>query len=152
MAKKLEVKKDVSVRNKKAKFEYHLIDKYTAGIVLKGSEIKGIRTGKVSLVDSFCLFIGDELWIRNLHISPYEMGSFYNHEAKADRKLLLNKRELRKLEAGSKDTGVTIIPYHLFINDRGFAKVQIALAKGKKIYDKRQDIKEKDLKREMSYR
>lgn len=152
MAKKLEVKKDVSVRNKKAKFEYHLIDKYTAGIVLKGSEIKGIRTGKVSLAESFCLFINDELWIRDMHIAPYEMGSFHNHAAKADRKLLLNKRELKKLEAGNKDTGVTIIPVHLFINDRGFAKVQIALAKGKKLYDKRQDIKEKDLKREMSFK
>ncbi|MEM1135013.1 MAG: SsrA-binding protein SmpB [Bacteroidota bacterium] len=152
MAKKLTFKKDISVRNKKANFEYHLVEKFTAGLVLKGSEIKGIRTGKVSLSEAFCLFIGEGLWIRNMHIAPYEMGGFHNHEAKADRKLLLTKRELKKLEAGSKDTGMTIIPVSLFINDRGFAKVQIALAKGKKLYDKRQDIREKDLKREMSFK
>jgi len=151
MAKKLEFKKDINIKNKKAGFEYHLIDKYLAGIVLKGSEIKGIRTGKVSLSEAFCLFIGDGLWIRNMHIAPYSSGGFYNHEAKADRKLLLTKRELRKLEAGTKDKGMTIIPVRLFINDRGFAKLQIALAKGKKIHDKREDIKEKDMKREMSY-
>jgi len=151
MGKKLEFKKDINIKNKKAGFEYHLIDKYIAGIALKGSEIKGIRTGKVSLSEAFCLFIGDALWVRSMHIAPYRSGGFYNHEAKADRKLLLTKRELRKLQAGTKDVGMTIIPVRLFINERGLAKLQIALAKGKKLHDKREDIKEKDMKREMAY-
>lgn len=147
--KKSDIQKSVSVRNKKASHEYELLDKFSAGIMLKGSEIKSIRTGRINLTDSFCLFIGDELWVRDLHISPYDMGGYANHVAKADRKLLLTRKELRKLKIKVQDIGLTIVPTHLYINDRGLAKLDIALARGKKLYDKRQDLKEKDLRREI---
>ncbi|MEH0155481.1 SsrA-binding protein SmpB [Limibacter armeniacum] len=149
MKNKLEIKKKVSIRNRKASHEYQFIDKYVAGIVLKGSEIKSIRMQKVNLQDAFCLFIDGELFVRSMHINPYEMGGFANHEAKADRKLLLSKKELEKLDTKLKEKGLTIVPTHLFINDRGLAKLEIALAQGKKLYDKRNDLKEKAIKREM---
>ena len=146
---KLEFQKNLNIRNKKASFEYHFIDKYIAGIVLTGSEIKSIRLGKVNLQDAYCTFLNGELFVKEMHISPYVMAKEINHEPKRERKLLLSKRELRKLETKNKEKGLTIIPIRIFLNDRGLAKLEIALAKGKKLYDKRVDIKEKDLKREM---
>jgi SsrA-binding protein len=146
---KLDIKKDVSIRNRKASHDYEFLDKYTAGIVLKGTEIKSIRMGKASLQDAFCLFLGEDFFVRGMQISPYEMSRFSNHEAKADRKLLLNKSELRKLKEELKNVGLTVVPIHLYINNKGLAKVEIAVSKGKKLYDKREDIKKKDVKREM---
>ncbi|WP_242918266.1 SsrA-binding protein SmpB [Pontibacter liquoris] len=143
------IQKFVNIVNRKASFEYQFLDKYTAGVLLKGTEIKSIREGKVNMQDGYCLFQNGELWLHNLHIATYTEGTHYNHEPLRTRKLLLNKNELRKLENKSEEQGVTIIPTRVFINDRGFAKIEIALARGKKLYDKRQDIKEKDVKREM---
>lgn len=140
----------VNIKNKKASYDYEFVDKYVAGLVLKGTEIKSIRMGKVVLTDGFCLFRDEELYVRGIHISSYELGSFYNHEPSRERKLLLNKKELKKLLTKSKDKGLTIIPVRLFTTDRGFAKLEIALAKGKKLHDKRDSIKEKDIKRELS--
>ncbi|RDV16419.1 SsrA-binding protein SmpB [Pontibacter diazotrophicus] len=144
------IKKHVNIVNRKASFEYQFIEKYTAGVMLMGTEIKSIREGKVNMGEGYCVFQRGELWLHNVHISTYTEGTHYNHEPTRVRKLLLNKRELRKLESGSQEQGVTIIPVRIFISDRGFAKVEIALARGKKLYDKRQDIKEKDVKREMA--
>jgi SsrA-binding protein len=140
---------NINIRNKKASFDYEFLDKYTAGIVLTGTEIKSIRAGKVGLTDSFCLFENGELWAKDIHINEYFYGSYNNHKPVRDRKLLLTKKELRKLERGLTDPGTTIVPTSLFINERGLAKVTIALAKGKKEYDKRQSLKEKDDKRQM---
>jgi SsrA-binding protein len=145
-------KSNIRIKNKRAGFEYFLTDKVTAGIVLSGTEIKSIREGKVNLTDSYCLFTGNELFVVNLHISEYTFGTHYNHEPKRARKLLLTKRELRKLQLKVKDKGITIIPVELFINEKGYAKVTIAVAKGKKFYDKRESIKEKDNRREMERR
>jgi SsrA-binding protein len=145
-------KSNIRIKNKRAGFEYFLTDKVTAGIVLGGTEIKSIREGKVNLTDSYCLFTGNELFVVNLHISEYTFGTHYNHEPKRARKLLLTKRELRKLQLKVKDKGITIIPVELFINEKGYAKVTIAVAKGKKFYDKRESIKEKDNRREMERR
>jgi len=145
----MEFRNDINIRNKKASFEYTFIDKYVAGIVLTGSEIKSIRLGKVNLQDAYCTFLNGELYVKELHISPYTMAKEINHEPKRDRKLLLNKRELRKLETKNKEKGLTIIPIRIFLNERGLAKLEIALAKGKKLYDKREDIKKKDMKREL---
>ena len=139
----------VNIRNKKASYEYQFIDKYVAGIVLKGSEIKSIRLGKVNLQDGYCTFFNNELYVKELHIAPYELAKNYNHEAKRDRKLLLNKRELKKLHAKNKEKGLTIIPVRIFINDKGLAKLEIALAKGKKLYDKRETIAKRDFQREV---
>ena len=139
----------IRIKNKKASFEYHLIEEFDAGIQLTGTEIKSIREGKVSFVDSFCTFIGEELFVRNLHIAEYRYGTHYNHDPKRDRKLLLNRRELKKLQAKTKEKGYTIIPTLLYINPRGFAKLKIALAQGKHLYDKRESIKEKDMQRDM---
>ena len=147
---KLNFQKNVNIRNKKASYEYQFIDKYVAGIVLLGSEIKSIRLGKANLQDSYCTFFNNELFVKELHISPYELARNFNHEAKRDRKLLLNKRELKKLLTKNKEKGLTIIPIRIFINEKGLAKLEIALAKGKKIYDKREDIKAKDIKRDMA--
>ena len=147
--KKQEIQKSVSIKNRKASHEYHFIDIYQAGVVLQGTEIKSIRMGKVQISDAFCLFIGNELFLRNLHISQYEMGNVHNHEEKADRKLLLKRKELKKLQYDAQDVGLTVIPTKVYVNDRGLAKIEIALAKGKKLYDKRQDMKEKDAKREI---
>ena len=142
---------NVNIRNKRAGYEYNLYDKFTAGIVLKGSEIKSIREGKVSIAESYCFFDGEELLIRGMNISTYKEGGYDNHEAARDRKLLLNKVELRKLLKKSQEKGLTIIPLRLFINNRGLAKIDIALGQGKKLHDKRQSIKEKDMKRDIRY-
>lgn len=140
---------NINIKNKRASFEYHLLDKYTAGIRLLGTEIKSIRQGKANINDSFCSFFEDGLYIRNMHIAEYSFGSFYNHEAKRDRQLLLTKRELKKLRDKGEEKGFTIVPLRIFINERGYAKVEIALAKGKKDFDKRETIKERESKREL---
>lgn len=140
---------DINIRNKRATFDYELLETYTAGLVLTGTEIKSIRLGKASLVDTFCIFERNELWVRNMNISEYFYGSYNNHVARRDRKLLLNKKELKKIQRMVKETGYTIVPTRLFINDRGLAKLNIAVARGKKQYDKRQSLKEKDDKRMM---
>ena len=145
----LRKKSPIQIRNKKASFEYFFVDTYTAGIVLTGTEIKSIRGDKASLVDCYCDFYQGELWVKGMNISPYFYGSFGNHEARRDRKLLLTKRELRRLEEDSKQPGFTIVPTLIFIDDKGRAKVDIALCKGKKEYDKRQTLKEKEDRREM---
>lgn len=144
------MKKDVLIKNKRATFDYELVDKFTAGIVLVGTEIKSIRLGKASLVDTFCFFAGNnELWVKNMNISEYSFGSYNNHLPRRDRKLLLNRKELIKLQREVKDNGMTIVPTKLFINDKGLCKLEIALARGKKEYDKRESIKEKDAKRDI---
>lgn len=139
----------VNIKNKRATFDYEFLETFTAGIVLTGTEIKSIRMGKASLVDTYCFFAKGELWIKNMHITEYFYGSYNNHIVRRDRKLLLSKKELKKLERGTKETGFTIIPVRLFINEKGLAKVVIALAKGKKQYDKRESLKEKDDRRDM---
>ena len=141
--------KTISIKNKKAYFEYFLLEEFTAGIQLTGTEIKSIREGKASFVDSFCTFIEGELFVRNLHISEYSLGTHYNHDPKRDRKLLLNARELKKLETKTREKGYTIIPFLLFVNEKGLAKLKIALARGKHSYDKRETLKQKDVKREL---
>lgn len=140
----------VNIENRRAKFDYQFLDTLTAGLVLKGTEIKSIREGKAGLADSYCYFRNDELFVKNFHITEYADASFYNHEPMRERKLLLTKQELNKLLRKVKDQGLTIVPIKLFINDKGFAKLNIALAKGKKAFDKRDDIKKKDLEREMN--
>ena len=139
----------INIKNKRASFDYEFVDTYTAGIVLTGTEIKSIRMGKASLVDTFCYFIRGELWVKNMHIAEYFYGSYNNHTARRDRKLLLNRKELRKLERDSQAPGFTIVPTRLFINEKGLAKLVIALAKGKKQFDKRETLKEKAARREM---
>lgn len=140
---------NINIKNKKASFDYAFIETYTAGIVLTGTEIKSIRLGKASLVDTYCYFVGGELWVKNMNIAEYFYGSYNNHNARRDRKLLLNKKELRALQQDEKNPGFTIVPVRLFINEKGLAKLVIALAKGKKEYDKRESIKEKEDRREM---
>ena len=142
-------KSPVNIRNKKASFEYFFIETLTAGIVLTGTEIKSIRAGKASLVDSYCLIINGEMWVRGMSVSPYFYGSYNNHEMKRDRKLLLTKREIRKLQSATKQTGYTIVPLLVFLDENGRAKMDIALCKGKKAFDKRQTLKEKEDRREM---
>ena len=142
-------KSPVSIKNKKASFEYFFIDTFTAGIVLTGTEIKSIRLGKASLVDTFCYINNVEIWVKGMNVSPCFYGSYSNHEAKRDRKLLLNKREINKLQEATKQTGYTIVPILVFIDGHGRAKVDIALCRGKKEYDKRQTLKEKEDRREM---
>jgi len=146
----MKLKSDVHILNKRARFEYIIMDEYTAGIQLYGTEIKSIREGKASLVDSYCQFQGGELYVREMHIAEYRFGSYANHEAKRSRKLLLTKRELRKLDRATKESGKTIIPLELFINDKGLAKLTIALCQGKHSYDKRESLREADDKREMA--
>ncbi len=141
---------DIQIKNKRAFFEYHILDTYIAGVQLLGTEIKSIRQGKANLSDAYCAFIEDILYIRNLHISEYSHGSFYNHEAKRDRVLLLKKNELKKLSAKLIDKGLTVIPLRMFINERGYAKVEIGLAQGKKLHDKRDSIKERESKVELA--
>lgn len=145
----LRKKNPIQIRNKKASFLYNFLDTYTAGIVLTGTEIKSIRMGKASLVDTFCYINNGEIWVKNMNVSPYFYGSFANHPAKRDRKLLLNKREIRRLAEDTKTPGLTIVPTLLFIDDNGRAKLDIALARGKKEYDKRETLKEKADRREM---
>lgn len=139
----------INIKNKRATFDYEIVDTFTAGIVLTGTEIKSIRLGKASLVDTFCFFARQELWVKNMHIAEYFYGSYNNHVARRDRKLLLNKKELKKLERATKETGFTIVPLKMFISEKGLAKVVIATAKGKKQYDKRESLREKDDKRDM---
>ena len=142
----------INIKNKKASYQYHLIEKMIAGIQLTGTEIKSIREGKVSLSESFCIFKNDELYVRDMHIAEYSMGTYNNHEPKRDRKLLLTRRELKKLQVKVQEKGLTIIPTFMFINDRGLAKLEVALAKGKHLYDKRDSIKQKDVKRDLERR
>ena len=141
-------KSKVEIKNRKASFEYEFLETFTAGIVLSGTEIKSIRAGKASLPDSYCYFIGTELYVRNMHIAEYWWGSFNKHDPKRDRKLLLNRKELRKLARAIKEKGLTIVATRLFIAENGFAKLNIALARGKKEYDKRHTIKENDIRRQ----
>ncbi len=138
----------IRIKNRKASFNYEILDRYTAGIQLKGTEIKSIRAGKVSISESFCELKEGEMWCVNMHIDEYRYGSYYNHKPKRERKLLLNKKEIKKLERKLINKGITIIPLEVFINDKGLAKMNIALAKGKKHYDKRESIKRKDIKRD----
>lgn len=145
----LRKKSPVQIKNKKASFEYFFMETFTAGIVLTGTEIKSIRMGKASLVDTFCFINNGEIWVKGMNISPYFYGSYNNHEAKRDRKLLLNKREIHKLLEATKQIGYTIVPTLVFIDKNGRAKMDIALAKGKKEFDKRQTLKEKEDRREM---
>ena len=135
---------NISIKNRKAEYEYFLLAKFTAGLVLTGTEIKSIRAGKANIQDAYCSFENGELWVHNMHVSEYANGSYNNHEAKRDRKLLLNRREIKKLLVKLNERGFTIIPTLLYLNENGYAKLDIALAKGKKKYDKRESIKEKD--------
>lgn len=138
------------VNNKKAVFEYTIESKFEAGLVLTGTEIKAVRDSKANLADAYCIFMNDEMWVKGMHISEYKEGSYNNHITKRDRKLLLNRNELRKLQVKIKEKGYTIIPTRLYLSERGFAKLEIALARGKKLYDKREDLKKKDAVLEMS--
>ena len=139
----------MQIKNKKAAFEYYFLDTYTSGIVLTGTEIKSIRLGKASLVDTYCEVYKGELWVKGMNISPYFYGSYANHSARRDRKLLLKKREIKRLEEEVKQPGLTIVPTLVFIDDKGLAKMDIALARGKREFDKRQTLKEKEDRREM---
>ena len=139
----------INIKNRRATFDYEIIETYTAGIVLTGTEIKSIRSGKAGLTDTFCFINNDEVWVKNMYIAEYFYGTYNNHSARRDRKLLLTKKELRKIEGAARNNGFTIVPTRLFINDKGLAKVIIAIAKGKKEYDKRDSIKERDDRREM---
>ena len=141
--------KKINVRNKRAAFDYEILEEYTAGIVLAGTEIKSIRAGKVSMVDTFCYFDKGELWVRGINIAEYAWGTCNNHAPRRDRKLLLTARELAKLRRASQARGLTIVGLRLFLNDRGLAKVVVGLARGRKSYDKREYLKENDAKREM---
>lgn len=140
---------NVNIKNRRATFDYIISETYTAGLVLTGTEIKSIRQSKASLVDTYCTFINEELWVKNMHVAEYFYGSYNNHTARRDRKLLLERKELRKLKQAVKNPGFTIVPTRLFINEKGFAKLVIGLARGKHEYDKRESIKERDDKREI---
>ena len=142
-------KSNVEIKNRRASFDYEFLDSYVTGIVLTGTEIKSIRAGKASLVDAFCYFNNGELYVKNMHVADYHWGSWGKHDPRRDRKLLLKKKELAKLRRAVKEKGLTVVAVKLFIADNGYAKLLIALARGKKEYDKRQSIKEKDLRREM---
>ena len=141
--------KNINIRNKRATFDYEILEEYVAGVVLVGTEIKSLRLGKASLVDSYCYFERSELWIRNVNIAEYAWGTCNNHVPKRDRKLLLNRKELNKLQRSLQDRGLTVVGLRIFINERGLAKVVVGLARGRKSYDKREYIKENDAKREM---
>lgn len=142
--------KDVNIKNRRATFDYAIVETFTAGIVLMGTEIKSLRQGKASLVDTFCYVEKGEVWVKNMYIAEYFYGTYNNHAARRDRKLLLQRKEIRRLEKDGKESGFTIVPLRLFINDRGLAKVVIGLARGKKEYDKRQSIREREDKRAMA--
>ncbi len=145
----MKIEKTVNILNKRARFEYELLEELEAGIVLTGTEIKSLRSSKASITESFCQFIDSELYIINMSIDEYKLGTFYNHKSKRERKLLLHKRELQKFEKKLKDVGNTIIPLKLYINDNGLAKVRIAVGRGKKLFDKRQSIKDRESKRNL---
>ena len=138
-----------TIRNRSARFEYHIDDKYVAGLVLTGTEVKSLREGRASFNDSYCHFHKGELWIKSLHIAEYSHGTYHNHEPLRERKLLLNKKELKKLESKLKEKGYTIVPLNIFFNDKGLAKIEIGLGKGKKLHDKRETIKARDSEREI---
>ena len=140
---------NINIRNKRAYFEFEILEKFVAGIQLAGTEIKSIRNSKASIVEAYCRFTKNELYIVNMNISEYDFGNINNHEARRDRKLLLNKKELEKLKKKTKESSLTIVPLKMFLNDRGLAKLEIGLAKGKKTHDKRENLKEKDAKRDM---
>lgn len=146
---KAKLNNNIQIKNRRATFDYELLDTFTAGIVLTGTEIKSIRLGKASLVDTFCIPEKDGVWVKNMYIAEYFYGTYNNHAARRDRKLLLNKKEIAKIVSASRNSGFTIVPTKLFINDKGLAKVIVAIAKGKKEYDKRDSIKERDDRREM---
>ena len=145
------IQKTVKIKNRKARFEYEILDRFTAGIVLRGTEIKAIREGQASITEAFCEFSNSELFVINMTVQEYSHATNFNHNPKSERKLLLNRSELKKLEKQVKNSGLTIIPLLLFTTDKGLAKLEIALARGKKLYDKRQSIKEKDLKHELKH-
>lgn len=149
MAEKLKIK-NIQIKNRRAEFDYLVVDRYTAGIVLTGTEIKSIRLGKASLVDTFCYINNGEVWVKNMYVAEYFYGSYNNHVARRDRKLLLNRKEIQQLLQDTKSPGFTIVPLALFIDEKGRAKLKIALARGKKEYDKRQTLKEKEDRREMA--
>ena len=141
---------EVNIKNRRANFDYDISETFTAGIVLTGTEIKSIRQGKASLVDTFCYVNSGEVWIKNMYVAEYFYGTYNNHQTRRDRKLLLNRKEINKLQKASKENGMTIVPLRIFINDRGLAKVVVGLGRGKKEYDKRQSIKEREDKRNMA--
>lgn len=143
------LKSDVVIKNKKAEYQFFLIDRYTAGLVLSGTEIKSVREAKASINEAFCVFQGHELFVKNMYVAEYSHGTAFNHEPRRERKLLLNRRELRKLQTKVKEKGLTIIPVSLFIDENGRAKLEISLARGKKLYDKREALKDKDMKLQM---
>lgn len=143
------IKKQIEIKNRRAQFDYFFLDRYTAGIVLTGTEIKSIRMGKAGLSDTYCYINKGEVWVKNMYIAQYFWGSFSNHESRRDRKLLLNRKEIRKLESEMKNPGFTLVPIRLFIDGNSRAKVEVALARGKKQYDKRESIKERSDKRDM---
>lgn len=143
------MKNEIQIKNKRAYFDYHILDSYVAGLALLGTEIKAIRQGKANMTDAFCMFIGSTLYVRNLHISEYSHSSFRLHDIKRDRALLLHKKELKKLKVKGEEKGFTIVPLRIFTNERGYAKIEIALAQGKKEFDKRDSIKDRESKREM---
>lgn len=150
MAKKKVIKNArINIKNKRAEHDYLIIDKWMAGIVLTGTEIKSIRAGKASLVDTFCFVLDEEMWVKNMYIAPYDFGSYNNHATRRDRKLLLNKKEIRNIQQDSQSPGFTIVPLRLFIDDNGRAKLDIALCRGKHEYDKRASMRERDDKREL---
>ena len=149
MAKKTDKPTKINIKNKKAEHDFLVIDKYTAGIVLTGTEIKSIRLGKAGLVDTFCYIHNHEVWVKNMYIAEYEFGSYNNHAARRDRKLLLNRKEIATLQKYNQQSGFTIVPLRVFINDRGLAKMVIGIGRGKKTFDKRQSIKEREDKRMM---
>ena len=142
--------KEVNIKNRRATFDYEILDTFTAGIVLTGTEIKSIRLGKASLADTFCYINAGEVWVKNMYIAEYFYGTYNNHSARRDRKLLLNRKEIRELQKNGREAGFTIVPLKLFISARGYAKLVIGLARGKKEYDKRQSIKEREDKRNMA--
>ena len=144
------IRKNIEIKNRKASHEYSFLETFTAGLVLRGTEIKSIRLGKANISEAYCYFNDGELFIKNMNINPYEFGTHYNHEPLRERKLLLSKRELNKLQDKLKDVGLTLIPTRLYVNDGGLAKLNIALAKGKKLYDKRESIKARDVERQES--
>ena len=146
---KLKISSSVNIQNRRARFDYLILDRYSAGIVLTGTEIKSIRTGKASLTDSFCYINNGEVWMKNSYIAPYERGSYLNHSARRDRKLLLNRREINRLVADSRSLGFSIVPLRIYLSERGLAKVEIALCRGKKEYDKRASLREQQDKREI---
>ncbi|MDR2414909.1 MAG: SsrA-binding protein [Odoribacteraceae bacterium] len=139
----------VNIKNRRASFDYEFIEEYTAGIVLTGTEIKSIRAGKAGLSDAYCYFQARELWVKGMYVAEYRLGTYYNHPERRERKLLLSRKELDRLERKTKESGLTIIPTRLFLNDRGLAKLRVALARGKKAYDKRESMKLKDARREI---